>query len=136
MWNVNNTERSFSAGNTQELIETLWNVNKKDTVAKLAAALRINRNIVECKSYKQGLKDAEGNGINRNIVECKFFLTSQSRFLRSRINRNIVECKYINAKRDIANDYELIETLWNVNFSRIQENNLRCRINRNIVECK
>ena len=55
--------------------------------------MRINRNIVECKSEQSGINCAERICINRNIVECK-------------------------SKKDRKSDDTqavLIETLWNVN---------------------
>ena len=54
-----------------ELIETLWNVNEI-TEKDLETALRINRNIVECKLYHSWFFRMLWHRINRNIVECKF----------------------------------------------------------------
>ena len=56
--------------------------------------LRINRNIVECKSLPFACGFSFVWSINRNIVECK------SRWLSHGLSRGAV----------------LIETLWNVNF--------------------
>ena len=36
--------------------------------------LRINRNIVECKSFKNLKERGQNVRINRNIVECKYVL--------------------------------------------------------------
>ena len=52
----------------------------------------INRNIVECKEYRQGIYSGWVRGINRNIVECKE-------------GRDI---------RGLTIEIVLIETSWNV----------------------
>ena len=82
-----------------------------------------------------------------------------SYFQNPRINRNIVECKCIFLQGVFLLQYELIETLWNVNEEyetphpkgitelietlwNVNEekdklsNNERVRINRNILECR
>ena len=53
-----------------ELIETLWNVNYVGEVKK-TFGVRINRNIVECKSLRWDTDLTLYQRINRNIVECK-----------------------------------------------------------------
>ena len=57
---------------------------------------------------------AQALRINRNIVECKVSPPASRFFISSCINRNIVECKvyYVSVFRDPA--HVLIETLWNV----------------------
>ena len=47
----------------RELIDTLWNVNKVETLSKIAGALGINRYIMECKS---GLNVFTSVGVNLN----------------------------------------------------------------------
>ena len=77
-------------------------------------------------------------GINRNIVECKLFNDGVYQYHKGGINRNIVECKFaymIFCHR--CKHTELIETLWNVNsITAITCPDRASRINRNIVECK
>ena len=53
-----------------------------------------------------------------------------------RINRYIMECKSLWTNPDIADDLELIDTLWNVNLLPSLVNNLSSGINRYIMECK
>ena len=54
--------------------------------------------------------------INRNIVECKYNMGSDCfTGMDGGINRNIVECKYGSTFSKRQQNYELIETLWNVN---------------------
>ena len=52
------------------LIETYWNVNLGSSTLE-SSALRINRNILECKFIKDCDKKSNLEGINRNILECK-----------------------------------------------------------------
>ena len=57
-------------GNVKELIETLWNVNKVETLSRIAGALELietlwNVNII---GFDNGIIKMR---INRNIVECK-----------------------------------------------------------------
>ena len=84
---------------------------------------RINRNIVECK-YSTFLRTREScNSINRNIVECKFQKTKLRQRLEHSINRNIVECKYMLPLYHAYLLFVLIETLWNVNFKKLNSDN-------------
>ena len=53
------------------LIETYWNVNSDSPYAS-AVALRINRNILECKLSTRQAVCQLPFCINRNILECKF----------------------------------------------------------------
>ena len=110
----------------------------KKMLKALAAAGRINRNIVECKSVIHASFPASGFSINRNIVECKYHTAPLRPASERGINRNIVECKSPRppCKKCIAYTV-LIETLWNVNRNRrSRKQKTRRRINRNIVECK
>ena len=52
------------------LIETYWNVNSDSPYAS-AVALRINRNILECKLSTRQAVCQLPFCINRNILECK-----------------------------------------------------------------
>ena len=61
----------FRSNQIYELIETLWNVNKRIRAGCDVGKHRINRNIVECKSSTVLNTDSALKGINRNIVECK-----------------------------------------------------------------
>ena len=70
-------------------------------------------------------------------MECKSTpsFTAHSAYLR--INRNIVECKLVFYDEIKKGEQELIETLWNVNYVKVQYCNITgYGINRNIVECK
>ena len=51
MWNVKIEITDAETGEYLVLIETLWNVKRETTMQDIAQALRINRNIVECKVY-------------------------------------------------------------------------------------
>ena len=52
------------------LIETLWNV-KTNSRPVFRQAMRINRNIVECKENFGISEKPVETGINRNIMECQ-----------------------------------------------------------------
>ena len=60
----------FASFHANELIETLWNVNRV-CCTPVEIYLRINRNIVECKSVCFIALLIAYIRINRNIVECK-----------------------------------------------------------------
>ena len=49
LWNVNIKDSYSLQIVSYELIETLWNVNKIDKTFELSSEYGINRNIVECK---------------------------------------------------------------------------------------
>ena len=49
LWNVNSNCARLKIYVHLELIETLWNVNIVPVQKNVRQALRINRNIVECK---------------------------------------------------------------------------------------
>ena len=70
LWNVNNPAAAKVGDCTVELIETLWNVNSNIKRQSLILT-GINRNIVECKFIPSAGSVAVYFGINRNIVECK-----------------------------------------------------------------
>ena len=54
-----------------------------------------------------------------------------------RINRYIMECKCLHDAQIYIRIYELIDTLWNVNyFKKTVEAGIDERINRYIMECK
>ena len=53
------------------LIETLWNVNRRDFDGHGEMTNGFNRNIVECKSKDEIHAVVNFTGFNRNIVECK-----------------------------------------------------------------
>ena len=53
LWNVNKYCIAALTNKLSELIETLWNVNLSAETAIVAAGVRINRNIVECKLRTQ-----------------------------------------------------------------------------------
>ena len=65
LWNVNQATWSGSIAEIGELIETLWNVNLSVIAACDNAVSRINRNIVECKSFNLGHSRAR----NRELIE-------------------------------------------------------------------
>ena len=75
------------------LIETLWNVNRRDFDGHGEMTNGFNRNIVECKYLKGELKDLQDTGFNRNIVECKSKDEIHAVVNFTGFNRNIVECK-------------------------------------------
>ena len=79
-----------------ELIDTLWNVNKSLALT-VSPVFRINRYIMECKSY--------------------FFLTFcgwSFELIDTLWNVNVTDATAINKM-----ETELIDTLWNVNLSTI-----------------
>ena len=49
LWNVNRKLTEEELQETVELIETLWNVNTAIVITTITKMRRINRNIVECK---------------------------------------------------------------------------------------
>ena len=71
LWNVNMLLTRVDILLISVLIETLWNVNGGLSKKALITALRINRNIVECKYIFRSYRRTERPRINRNIVECK-----------------------------------------------------------------
>ena len=54
-----------------ELIDTLWNVNKIKEKMELDVQVRINRYIMECKSFRDSDILYCHLRINRYIMECK-----------------------------------------------------------------
>ena len=138
----------------------MWNVNWNCRLNCWNCCIRINRNIVECKSSLHLSEGFHQFWINRNIVECK---SDSKTIMHSRTNFELIETLW-NVNYSSANSFavvvlELIETLWNVNHVlstqvlfpvlRINRNIVECkfevrkgkivqarRINRNIVECK
>ena len=51
LWNVNKIPQLAKGTQNWELIDTLWNVNEKENADQMADRLRINRYIMECKSF-------------------------------------------------------------------------------------
>ena len=120
----------------RELIDTLWNVNMVKLTGDDKIPVGINRYIMECKSvnkYHQNLQISElidtlwnvnslatyylhkTHRINRYIMECKCRKCRYSCYGKRRINRYIMECKFfINLPKKFT-QFELIDTLWNVN---------------------
>ena len=76
------------------LIETLWNVNRRDFDGHGEMTNGFNRNIVECKST---ITADQETGIIV-LIETLWNVNAKSRELltgyRLRFNRNIVECKF------------------------------------------
>ena len=52
-WNVNSQGIAFATGSLVEIIETYWNVNLQPFYLSSYLGSRNNRNILECKSWKQ-----------------------------------------------------------------------------------
>ena len=74
-----------------ELIDTLWNVNKVETLSKIAGA-RINRYIMECKYVCCDLFICASIELIDTLWNVNAFRWCRA-FWRSRINRYIMECK-------------------------------------------
>ena len=53
-------------------IEPYWNVNKINSVIKIAKALNLNRTILECKYKNRILYKSTHTNLNRTILECKW----------------------------------------------------------------
>ena len=99
-----------------ELIETLWNVNKRRTGRHKTADKRINRNIVECKyicdlGAKVGCKELIETLWNVNKLLVSFFILAIIELIETLWNVNTLA-----PRPQIWLMNELIETLWNVNF--------------------
>ena len=77
----------------QELIDTLWNVNKINKTFELSSVYGINRYIMECKCC-HCLKSLK---VNQELIDTLW-------------NVNLLLLKYEDSKPS-----ELIDTLWNVN---------------------
>ena len=93
-WNVNSFTPRFARISMLVLIETYWNVNTT-RAGTCPGRRRINRNILECKSFCDQELNKLAHRINRNILECKF--------------RKVIS--FPTAASDV-----LIETYWNVNL--------------------
>ena len=92
-------QKNRRAHKTKELIDTLWNVNKSLALT-VSPVFRINRYIMECKSY--------------------FFLTFcgwSFELIDTLWNVNVIP-----GLMYYCLDYELIDTLWNVNPPRERKN--------------
>ena len=75
--------------------------------------------------------------INRNIVECKSVLRLLPKLLVSELIETLWNVNPVKACEEYYVNLELIETLWNVNcFIDLCNSGTETRINRNIVECK
>ena len=59
--------------------------------------------------------EVERSRINRYIMECKSYIVERDRWDEYRINRYIMECKFYSTILLNRLCYELIDTLWNVN---------------------
>ena len=94
------------------LIETLWNVKRKNKVGYSLPFLVLIETLWNVKSERRKRPRGDG-GINRNIVECKDRWTAEYQDF-SGINRNIVECKASFSLNCTDGRPVLIETLWNV----------------------
>ena len=83
----------FMPHSVEELIETLWNVNRETPRYLMQGGFRINRNIVECKSSFSLITSA-GTG---ELIETLWNVNSEVMSIKDEYTA------------------ELIETLWNVN---------------------
>ena len=140
------------------LIDTQWNVNfYTSRIDRQACLVLIDTQWNVNTSYKLS-KALEYAGFNRYIVECKY--TGGTPFLGGlpSFNRYIVECKSDSGQSYIRAILVLIDTQWNVNFTKITLSNQQgsvlidtqwnvnnrnhtCKkalkgFNRYIVECK
>ena len=86
---------------------------------------------------KQGGKLKWVIRINRNIVECKSCLTPVRLEQIPELIETLWNVNIVMSGRSSTEVSELIETLWNVNdIIGVQKMVTRPGINRNIVECK
>ena len=79
----------------RELIDTCWDVNRRD-IAKIVSKLA---------------------RINRYMLGCKYGIIHTALKLQCRINRYMLGCKYHIAKPLLCDFLELIDTCWDVNKS-------------------
>ena len=114
LWNVNSVSFPLWSTACKELIETLWNVNISYPYLIHPDVLRINRNIVECKSMCPCFAAFSYHELIETLWNVNLFLWTK-RNSEMRINRNIVECKCKESAERFTDWVELIETLWNVN---------------------
>ena len=100
------------------------------------SAFSINRNIVECKYEQTAFLIRFCERINRNIVECKSNGTDNANGDNCVLIETLWNVNYSRATLDYGDYTVLIETLWNVNRCVLMSERAKPSINRNIVECK
>ena len=98
-----------------ELIDTLWNVNDASIVPTIRCPLRINRYIMECKCYSPHSYLHFTIRINRYIMECKSVPPAGMAILAPELIDTLWNVNFTSSLTGFMRLFELIDTLWNVN---------------------